>query len=72
MGCTCAIKSDQYHGFECEIVGGGCMFMRPDSKLCAAMFGEGPDADAISQGDKSVRALLAEDPTRKTNCIWTD
>ena len=38
MGCLCAIKTDEYHGFECSISGGAC-----DSKRCAREYGEGPD-----------------------------
>lgn len=26
MGCLCAIKTDEYHGFECSISGGACMY----------------------------------------------
>lgn len=27
MGCLCAIKTDEYHGFECSISGGACMYL---------------------------------------------
>lgn len=30
MGCLCAIKTDEYHGFECSISGGACMYLYPD------------------------------------------
>lgn len=43
-GCTCAIPSDQYHGWECSITDGACEFLIPDSKRCAELYGEGPDA----------------------------
>lgn len=43
MGCLCAIKTDEYHGFECSISGGACMYLNPDSKRCAREYGEGPD-----------------------------
>lgn len=42
--CKAAIPTDEYHGWECEITGGACMFLVPNSKLCAEMYGEGPDA----------------------------
>lgn len=45
MSCKCAISTDQYHGWECTITGGECMFLFPNSKLCAEKYGEGPDAD---------------------------
>lgn len=45
-GCSCARSTDEYHGWMCEITGGECMFLFPNSKLCAERYGEGPDADA--------------------------
>lgn len=44
MGCKAAIPTDEYHGWECEITEGACMFLHPDSKRCAKEYGEGPDA----------------------------
>lgn len=44
MPCKCATPTDQYHGYECAVTGGECLFLPPNSKLCAAIFGEGPDA----------------------------
>lgn len=44
MGCKAARVTDEYHGWECEITGGACMFLYPSSKACAEQFGEGPDA----------------------------
>lgn len=49
MACKAAIPTDEYHGWECEITGGACMFIFPNSKACAEQFGEGPDADKIYQ-----------------------
>lgn len=43
MGCLCAIETDEYHGFECPVSGGACMYLYPDSKRCAREYGEGPD-----------------------------
>lgn len=45
MGCKCASETDQYHGWECSVTEGACMFTVPDSKLCAEIYGEGPDAN---------------------------
>lgn len=45
MGCEYASATDEYHGWECSVSGGACMFLLPDSKLCAVEYGEGPDAD---------------------------
>lgn len=44
MSCSCAKVTDEYHGYECTVSGGACMFFIPDSKRCAKEYGEGPDA----------------------------
>lgn len=44
MSCKCAIETDEYHGWECGITGGACMFLIPSSRACAEKYGEGPDA----------------------------
>lgn len=44
MSCKCAKQTDQYHGWECMITEGACMFLWPNAKACADMFGEGPEA----------------------------
>ena len=46
MGCKCAVATDQYHGWECSITEGACMFLVPNSKKCAEEYGEGPDANS--------------------------
>ena len=43
MGCSYAIETDEYHGFECSVSGEACMYLYPDSKRCAREYGEGPD-----------------------------
>lgn len=45
MTCKCARRTDEYHGWACGITGGACMFVLPDSKRCAAVYGEGPDSE---------------------------
>lgn len=54
-GCSCATITDQWHGYECEVTGGACVFLRPNSKACAEIYGEGPDAwpdeDEAGNGD---------------------
>ena len=42
--CTCA-RFDSEDGWVCSITGDRCEFYIPDSKKCAEMFGEGPDAE---------------------------
>ena len=43
MSCKCAKPTDEYHGWKCEIQGGPCCFLVPNSKACAEKYGEGPD-----------------------------
>lgn len=43
MNCTCS-RFDEDEGYKCEVTGDRCMFMFPNSKACAELFGEGPDA----------------------------
>lgn len=45
MSCKCSKPTDEFHGWECDITGGACMFLFPDSKRCAELYGEGPDAE---------------------------
>lgn len=40
MGCVCATATDEYHGWECEITGGACLFLMPNQDACADMYGE--------------------------------
>lgn len=49
MSCKCAKPTDEWHGWECSITGGECMFLLPDSKVCAEIFGEGPDAEELKE-----------------------
>ena len=52
MACKCAIRTDEYHGWECSITEGECMFLFPNSKLCAEIYGEGPDAEEYEESQK--------------------
>lgn len=53
MGCSCAKRTDEYHGWECLVSGGECMFINPNSKACAEMYGEGPDAYSDDTSENS-------------------
>lgn len=44
MSCKCATFDSDLCRYECSVSGDGCMFMIPNSKLCAEKYGEGPDA----------------------------
>ena len=45
MSCVCSKQTDEFHGWECSITDGACMFLFPSSKKCAEVYGEGPDAN---------------------------
>lgn len=45
MACKCARSTDEYHGWCCTITDGACVFLVPNSKKCAELYGEGPDVD---------------------------
>lgn len=30
--CICAIETDEYHGYRCDVTDGECMFLFPDEK----------------------------------------
>lgn len=58
-GCSCSRSTDEYHGWECTITEGACMFLSPDSKQCAKEYGEGPDAKNVSEEDGDGQATTA-------------
>ena len=45
--CKAAYHTDEFHGYGCEITGGACMFLYPDSKACAEKYGEGTVAEEM-------------------------
>ncbi len=52
MACKSAGKYDPDTNRYYCVTGDDCMFMFPDSKACAEMYGEGPDADdSEDEGD---------------------
>lgn len=44
MSCICS-RFDIDEGYKCEVSGDRCVFLFPNSKRCAELFGEGPDAE---------------------------
>lgn len=66
MSCKCAIRTDEYHGWECDITGGSCMFLLPNSKACAEKYGEGPDANSNDSVDLECDECLC--PDCKSDC----
>lgn len=45
MACRYARSTDEYHGWECTITEGACMFMYPNQKACHDKYGEPEDPD---------------------------
>lgn len=58
MACKAARRTDEYHGWECEITEGACMFLCPDSKACAEMYGEGPDANKGAEKPETISETI--------------
>ena len=44
MSCKCS-SWDMDEGYKCSVTGDSCVFMTPNSKSCAELYGEGPDAE---------------------------
>lgn len=40
MSCICAKATDECNGWECEITGDACMYLRPNQDACADKYGE--------------------------------
>lgn len=36
--CPNAKPTDEYHGYECKITGGECMFLFPNYKACQSLY----------------------------------
>jgi hypothetical protein len=54
MTCKSAGKFDPDTGrYSCQITGDDCMFMSPNTKQCAELYNEGPDAD-IGVDDEQI------------------
>jgi len=52
MACKCARPTDEYHGWSCTVTDGACVFLIPDSKRCAELYDEGPDATQDDDGEE--------------------
>lgn len=55
MGCICASVTDEYHGWECEITGGACMYLNPNQDACADQYGEVEHTKAWEKKHKEER-----------------
>lgn len=51
MGCKCAKFDPEEGRWSCSVTGDGCVYMIPDSIICANEYGEGPDAGAGGEED---------------------
>lgn len=62
MSCTLGRTTSEFHGWSCMVTGGECMFLVPDSKACAEIYGEGPDSQTNKCEECSC--FYAEDEKR--------
>lgn len=53
MACRCAIPTDEFHGWECSITGGACIFFYPDQQSCHEAYGDvgDPETEDILEYD---------------------
>ena len=58
MTCKCSSYDPDSGRRQCSVSGDGCVFLIPNSKACAIMYGEGPDADRDK--DELLAELEAE------------
>lgn len=70
MRCNCSIPTDEYHGYECAVMGGSCAFLVPDPIACAINYGEGPLSDKtkdelwkLAEEGESIMYTLSQIPT---------
>lgn len=49
MKCIYAVKTDQYHGWECGISGSACMYLVPNQDACASEYGEAEHTEEWKQ-----------------------
>lgn len=60
MACLWAKPSNNHERPKCSVSGDDCVFLIPNSKSCAEMFGEGPDADIAVSKDDNEKGLNDE------------
>jgi len=49
MSCKCAKFDEDTGRYQCYVSGSECVYLIPNSKLCAKECGEGPDAEKESE-----------------------
>lgn len=67
MSCKCASFDSDSCRWECSVSGDGCIFVIPNSKACAEMYGEGPDVYEESKTEE-----LRDYEREKSDCKDTD
>lgn len=59
MVCKCARYDCEDGRFQCSVTGDGCIFLVPNEKacaaICAAIYGEGPDAKSAEPQENEVK-----------------
>lgn len=49
--CPNAKSTDQYHGWECKITGGECMFLFPNYNACQSMYEDNEKMEVDNEPD---------------------
>lgn len=55
MSCMCAKRTDEYHGWKCEITDGACMYLMPNQDVCADEYGEVEHTDNYRSNSVQLR-----------------
>lgn len=71
-GCSCASRTDEYNGWRCSITDGACMFLYPNAKACAEVYGEGPEVNSKPALYTVVEELFNKYLNKKLSIIIND
>lgn len=69
MSCKCAKYDGSTGRYECSVSGDGCMFIIPDSKKCAEVYEEGPEAHKDEKCE-NCQGLKMIDGKRYCTSTW--
>ena len=71
MSCKCARYDGEEGRWQCSVSGDGCVFLVPNDRACAEMYGEGPVAEWLSgTGFSHEDAYVRDGNTIKVIAIY--
>lgn len=47
MACKCAKRQGMFARYECKVTGDECVFLIPNARSCASIYGEGPESNGL-------------------------